>query len=199
MIEQIKKAVMAGLMIALGGWIFLAVGGGVTGSLLFSLGLICVCVFGFNLYTGKICYVLENKNVAALLVMLVLNLGTAILIGQLSRIVKPDVISFAEKASQAKLEKGYFAVFLAGVVCDMLICIAVEGWKRQPNMAGIVIIFLSVAGFILTGSEHCIADAFYLSASNQLFSGAGLIFMLLCIAGNTVGGILCRLLVKDKI
>ena len=39
----------------MGGVVFLSCENKVVGSFLFSLGLISVLVFGFNLYTGKVC------------------------------------------------------------------------------------------------------------------------------------------------
>ncbi len=49
-------------MIAIGGTIFLSAENKVVGASLFSIGLIAVCVYGFNLYTGKIGYLVTNFN-----------------------------------------------------------------------------------------------------------------------------------------
>ena len=49
------RAVCAGASIALGGTVFLAVENKVVGSFLFSVGLLTVLVFGFDLFTGKAC------------------------------------------------------------------------------------------------------------------------------------------------
>ena len=52
--------VLAGISISLGGTVYLLSADKTVGALLFSVGLFCVCVFGFNLFTGKVCYVLDN-------------------------------------------------------------------------------------------------------------------------------------------
>ena len=54
-------AILAGAAIAIGGAAFLSVESKILGSVLFTVGLFTVCSFGLNLYTGKVCYVFENK------------------------------------------------------------------------------------------------------------------------------------------
>ena len=60
--ETIKKSIAAGAAIGIGSTIFLSVENKIVGALLFSLGLFLVCSFGMFLFTGKIGYVISNKN-----------------------------------------------------------------------------------------------------------------------------------------
>ena len=53
-------AALAGMSVALGGVVFLSCESKVVGSCLFSIGLFMVCNFGFNLFTGKVCYCAGN-------------------------------------------------------------------------------------------------------------------------------------------
>ena len=55
------KGVYAGIMIGIGGIAFLSLENKIAGSFFFSLGLLTVCMYGMNLYTGKIGYILNNK------------------------------------------------------------------------------------------------------------------------------------------
>ena len=48
----ILKSILAGIMISLGCYINLRIGG-VVGAIMFSLGLMSVILFGYNLFTGK--------------------------------------------------------------------------------------------------------------------------------------------------
>lgn len=48
-------------MIAIGGIVYVAVDNKIIGSFWFSIGLLTICMYGLNLYTGKIGYILINK------------------------------------------------------------------------------------------------------------------------------------------
>ena len=58
--------ILAGISIAIGGTVFLSLDNKVLGALFFTVGLFAVCTFGFNLYTGKVCYVFDNDREYAL-------------------------------------------------------------------------------------------------------------------------------------
>ena len=93
--EDFKKSIGAGLAIALGGFIFVCMKGGLAGAILFSTGLLTVCIFGLNLYTGKICYFFDRggaipqdilPKVAWYLMVLIGNLIAAAGIGFAARL-----------------------------------------------------------------------------------------------------------------
>ena len=50
------KGIYAGIMIGIGGIAYLAIPNKIVGSFIFSIGLLTVCMYGMNLYTGKIGY-----------------------------------------------------------------------------------------------------------------------------------------------
>ena len=56
------KGIFAGIMISIAGMTYLSISNHVIGSFLFSIGLLVICMYGMNLYTGKIGYVLINKK-----------------------------------------------------------------------------------------------------------------------------------------
>ena len=53
MLQDFIKSVFAGLMIGIAGLVFLNTGASWIGAVLFSVGLIVICMFGYNLYTGN--------------------------------------------------------------------------------------------------------------------------------------------------
>ena len=57
------KAILAGFCIGLGGVVFLGLmpTSKPLGAFLFAIGLFTICTHGFNLFTGKACYILDNK------------------------------------------------------------------------------------------------------------------------------------------
>ena len=60
-IEYLIRGIFAGFMISIGGTAYLAVSNSVIGSFLFSIGLLMICIYGMNLYTGKIGYIVVSK------------------------------------------------------------------------------------------------------------------------------------------
>ncbi len=61
-IAEFIKSIAAGIMISIGGAAFLSCENRYVGAFLFCVGLISVVALGFNLYTGKIGYVLDNDG-----------------------------------------------------------------------------------------------------------------------------------------
>ena len=60
-VSQFVNAVIGGMMIGIGGCIFLSCDNKYIGAALFSLGLFAIIQFGYGLYTGKIGYVPLRK------------------------------------------------------------------------------------------------------------------------------------------
>ena len=60
-LETFVKAIIAGGFIGIGGTVYLMAESKIVGALLFSVGLFSICTMNFNLFTGKVCYVFENK------------------------------------------------------------------------------------------------------------------------------------------
>ena len=71
------RAVMAGVAISVGGMIYLRAENHVVGAFLFSLGLFTIYTFGLDLYTGKVCMIL-NKPLKFLGTVLIVYLGNAV-------------------------------------------------------------------------------------------------------------------------
>ena len=60
--KTLIPAILAGICIGLGGTVYLSVESSVVGALLFSIGLLTILAFGFNLFTGKVGYALDNPS-----------------------------------------------------------------------------------------------------------------------------------------
>jgi formate/nitrite transporter FocA (FNT family) len=70
----------------------------------------------------------------------------------------------------------------------MLMFIAADGYKNIENQVGkVVVVFLPVMVFILSGFEHCIADMFYFSLAGD-FSALMLKTLIVITVGNSIGG-----------
>ncbi|MCR5294067.1 MAG: formate/nitrite transporter family protein [Lachnospiraceae bacterium] len=192
------SGILAGISIALGGVVFLAVENKVLGALLFTVGLFSVCSFGFHLFTGKVCYVFQNDKSYALRLPVIWlgNLVGTGLIAFAARLGRSGE-AMAEKAAglaAAKLDDSFVSLFFLGLLCNIFIYIAVEGYGRIPHEAGkyLALVF-GVMGFILCGTEHCVADMFYFWIAGA-FSGRAVLAILVITAGNCAGGVLLPLL-----
>lgn len=75
--EMFIKSIYAGIMIGIGGIVYLSAENRVIGSLLFSFGLLTIVTQGFCLYTGKIGFVKDLKELLHMPVIIIGNfIGT---------------------------------------------------------------------------------------------------------------------------
>ena len=193
--ETLKRAAAAGFMIGIGAVIYLQCENKIVGALLFTIGLFAICAFGMNLFTGKIGYVISNKNKPNCLIIWLGNLiGTAV--GMiLIRIARPALHEKARALMNAKMDLDVFSVIILAFFCGVLMYIAVENYRANPHGIGKVIgLFLCVSVFILCGFEHSIADMCYaVLAVNSFETGLKyLLFLVEVTVGNSLGALAIR-------
>lgn len=194
------KGLLAGLCIAIGGWLYIKTrdtgSSSVLAAFLFPIGLILICNFGYFLYTGKICYLIDqfkNKSGSSYIIQLILgligNYISATLIGLLlSNIL--NVPAFVDSMVATKLSYNWWQLIILAMFCGLLIYLAVEAFAKVENLLGkYVILILCVAGFIICGFEHCIADMFYFAVAG-VFSLESFGALMLIVLGNSLGGLL---------
>ena len=191
-------AILAGAAIAIGGAAFLSVESKILGSVLFTIGLFTVCTFGLNLYTGKVCYVFENK-IGYTLDVVIIWLGN--LVGTfaaaqafLTTRIGPAMAAKALTLCEAKLGDGLLSIFILAIFCNVMIFIGVDGFKRNPHEVGkYLALFFGVVVFIICGFEHCIANMFYFSVAG-VWSAKAFGYLIVMTLGNAVGGVIFPLL-----
>ena len=189
----VLSGISAGILISIGGTVFLSCENRYVGAVMFSVALLCICFKGYFLFTGKVGYLPEKhskKDISALLLGLLGNaIGTAIC-GILIRYALPAVGEAAEKACNLKLEQAVPQTFLRALFCGVLMYLAVSIFRDKSTPLGII---FCIPVFILSGFEHSIADMFYFAATGS-FSLDVLKFIVVVILGNSVGGVLLPLL-----
>ena len=194
--DILLKGIYAGLMIGIGGVVYLAVEDKVVGSFLFAVGLLTVCMYGLNLYTGKIGYILINKvsYLWELLLSLIGNFIGTFIVGNLLRLTRFSGYSnIAKEIVTLKLNDNLISIFILSVFCGVLMYIAVNNYKKVNSEIGKYIgIFICVMTFILCGFEHCVANMFYFSIAN-VWSYKVLLYLLIMVLGNSLGSILIAL------
>jgi len=192
-LKTLVSAVMAGFTIGFGGIVFLQCESKVVGALFFTIGLFVICTQGLNLYTGKVCYFLQNDKQFKINIPVIWigNLIGTFLSGLLVHMTRIST-AVSEKASTlcaAKAGDDMLSLFVLGIFCNMLIYVAVDGYKNNPHEVGkYLALFFGVVVFILSGFEHSVADMFYISCADAWNSDM-LIRVVVISIGNAVGGI----------
>ena len=188
-VEMFLLAVLAGIMISVGGTVFLATEIRIVGALMITVGLYTICIQKLNLFTGKVGY-LPQQSWGYILDLVIIWCGnlagtflTAFLLG-FTRI--SAIAETAKNMCTVKVEDNLVSLFVLGIFCGLLMFIAVDGYAKTNNP---IILFLGVATFILCGFEHCIADMFYFSMAG-MWSLRAFLCVLVITLGNTLGGVL---------
>ena len=198
--KTLGLGILAGISISLGGTVFLLTADKVVGALLFSVGLFCVCAFGFSLFTGKVCYVFDNDKqyALALPVIWIGNLIGAVCTGLLESLTRmgPALAEKAAAVCEGKLAQTPLSAVILAVFCNIMIYIAVEGYKNIPHEVGkYMAILFGVMVFILCGFEHCVANMYYFTVGN-VWGAKAIGYLLLMTVGNAAGGVIIPLLRK---
>ncbi len=210
-------AVLAGAFIALGGALATTVSADFSGSTaalikgaVFPLGLILVVICGAELFTGNCLLIAPTVGKHIRLRDMLKNLGIVyagnliggVLIAVLvvySHAMSGTVAAAAAGTAAAKCNMGFGDALLRGILCNILVCLAVWAAMASKSVGGkILAVYLPVFAFVACGFEHSVANMYYLSAG--LMAGAeygltlgGLNFgnaLLYCLLPSTIGNII---------
>jgi formate transporter len=183
-------AILAGAFIGLGGAFFIGVTFDATGisrgllslvgGIVFSLGLILVIVAGAELFTGNnllVMALMAGKITAAQLLKnwLIVYIGNFVgAVGLAVLMVLSGVWWLHDGAvaakvlaiADAKLALSPVEAFFRGVLCNMLVCLAVWLCFAGRSVTDkVVSIILPVAAFVALGFEHSVANMFFVPAA----------------------------------
>jgi len=186
--QTLFLGILAGMFIALGGFAAgvashsiqnYGVAKLVAGSI-FPVGLILVLLCGAELFTGNnlltVAYFENRITLKEVLKNWVIvffgNLIGALIISTLlylSGSLESDgglVGAYFIKVASKKVSLSFGQALASGILCNILVCIAVWGSYAAKDTAGKVLMgFLPIMAFIIAGFEHCVANMFYLSAA----------------------------------
>ena len=185
----ILSGAAAGVMVSIGGVVYLSCDIKYIGAALFSVALIVICLKGLSLFTGKVGYIAKahgRGDISSLLLALLGNFIGAAACGFLIRYALPAVGDAALAACTARLDQTFLSTLIRGVFCGVLMYAAVSVYREKNTVAGIV---FCIPAFILCGFEHSIADMFYFAASG-IVSLRAFAFIWTVIVGNALGSVL---------
>ena len=218
--------VLAGIYIAFGAAVATAVlsGGTLDGGVakflagsVFTVGLILVLILGSELFTGNILMtigliyqkysfikVLRNWLVVyfgnllggIIIAWLVFKSGLLVRLGNFTPIGMAAV-----KITETKLQLGFTEALCRGVLCNMLVCLAVIMCIASKTVEGKILgIYFPIMAFVASGYEHSVANMYFLPAGlmakGEFVSGFFTIFsnLIPVTIGNIIGGLLIVLL-----
>lgn len=201
MFQSEKKAILAGVLIAIGALFSIAATkyGNVVQGFCFSVGLFGVLCCGARLFTGQVLGIQDcwrgNVSVGQLFTTWAhtwaYNLLGSVAIASIAHYAGFD----ASNAVWAKALMPAHVIFLRAILCNVMVCLSV--WCYRCFGGGPVNAFFSallpVACFVACGFEHSIADMLYMSLGLMAKSISAYTFLrvvLIATAGNVVGGTL---------
>lgn len=174
-----RSSLFSGLLIGLGAYGYLALGG-IPGAVIFAFGLVCVVLSGVPLYTGKAGVM---TDIPALAKIWFFNIVGCALLGALAVSLGGVPVERAGDMVEARLAQGPWRSFLRAAGCGLIIDIAV--WLYRTKGSVLPILF-GVPLFILCGFYHSIADVTYIVAA-WTWSPALLWYYPVIVLGNYAG------------
>ena len=188
---EIKKSVIAGMMICIASVLYVIVDNHIIGAIMFAFGLLSVFELKLNLITGKaVDY--RSYSLRQMAIYLMGNIIGCIIITLLS-LCSAKSASINENAynlCMSKFSIGYFNIFCSGILCGILMAIAVRvNQLGTNNIAKAFVVITRISCFILIGGEHCIADISYMMLGTYITIGS-VIKILIIILGNMLGSII---------
>ncbi len=199
-VNNLLLSFVAGVLIAIGGTVFLSCESKYLGALLFSVGLFFIVEGKYKLYTGAIGYLLDNKkedNFQLFTVLIGNFLGTFLVanILKVTRLASALLIKSEELVS-TKLNDSWYSILFLSFMCGILIYLGVDNFKKSlNNFSKVLGIIFCVVVFIVSGFEHCVANMFYFCVAS-VWSFKAILYILIMIIGNSLGGLLIPSIIK---
>lgn len=195
--QTLVLAIFSGILVGIGGILYVSASNQIIGAVLFSFALILIVGRGYNLFTGKVGYLLPYKKGNLKLVGLTL-LGNIVGIVAVSSLFllsgKTQSLVHAETIFQAKLAQTWYETLVLAIFCGFMMYLAVDSYAKIKNqVASVLAVIFAVVIFIVAGFEHSIANMSYVVLSKS-FTLEALLFIFIVIFGNMIGAIGLNLL-----
>lgn len=175
------------------------------GALLFSIAIVLIVFIGGELFTGNnmtMAIGIYNKKVNtgnACRVWLMSYIGNfigAFILGSLfvlSGCCHDLLKEYYTAIIPGKLNLDPLTLFIRGILCNYLVCLAVFVGKKMASESGkLVVMFCVITTFVISGFEHCIANmgTFTIAALilGNLSAQQLLLSFIFVTLGNIVGG-----------
>lgn len=208
----IIQGFLAGLFIAIGAIACLKVSSSITplglgsflGALVFPLGIIAIVFMPVELFTSD-CLIVTSvyagrtkalKTAGVLCLVFVANvLGAlfAAFLTKLSGIFDSATADLLVAKALPKAQMPVVRLFTSSILCNIIVCTGVcLAFNCKEEIAKIFVLWLSIAVFVISGTEHVVANMYFLLASlfygSQIAAVDVLYSLVVSGIGNFVGG-----------
>lgn len=206
------QGILAGMYIAIGAIGYFKVVasisdpglGGFLGAVVFPVGIIAILLMQAELFTSDTMVMIAvydkrtkvHKIFGILLLILCSNLIGAIFTAGLTLgagIFSQETLDIVIHKAELKVAMPYGQMFLSAVLCNIIVCTAVcLAYSCKEEIAKVVVVWLGITVFVLSGTEHVVANMYYLFlaffASEEIMLGEIFISLGIVALGNFIGG-----------
>lgn len=208
--HTILAAILAGFYIALGGLGYSKVLnimtgdplGVIIGSITFSVGLMLVLIGGAELFTGNILLLVAHNRrkittsrmLRNWIIVWIFNLIGACIMAALAyyALEDPELMEKIANISLAKTNHSFMHSLASGVLCNIVVCLAVlMSYTAKDGVSKIIISSFLIYVFVLLGFQHSVANMFYHAIgviSGEVLLGAVISNLIPVTIGNIIGG-----------
>ncbi len=176
------------------------------GGIAFSVGLILVIIGGAELFTGNALMVMAWVDQKIPITKLIRNwvivylgnfigaIGLAVLVSLSGVIESVAIADTVAKIAGTKLDLPASQAFFRGILCNILVCLAVWMSFAARRVSGkVLVIVFPIAMFVMIGFEHSVANMYVIPvamiADIVAVDIAGLLVNLVLVTlGNIIGG-----------
>ncbi|NLJ91359.1 MAG: formate/nitrite transporter family protein [Clostridiales bacterium] len=208
----LMQGFLAGLYIAIGAIGSLKLSASITspglgdflGAVVFPLGIIAIILMQAELFTSD-CMVMtavysKRTRLSKVFRILFIILGSNMLGGIFASLLTKTAGIFNEATVSLVIDKAIHKVhmpvgqlLISSILCNIIVCTGVcLSYSCKDEIAKIVSIWLAITVFVISGTEHVVANVYYLFTA--LFYGADLSFqgifynLVIAAIGNFIGG-----------
>ena len=206
------QGILAGLYISLGAIGYFKVAASISdpglgsflGAVVFPFGIIAILLMQAELFTSDSMVMVVvydgrtkfSKILKILLLILIANLIGAIFAALLSHgagIYNEHTFDMIAHKAIIKVTMPYMQMFISGILCNILVSTGVcLSYSSKDELAKVVVVWLAITVFVISGTEHVVANMYYLFVA--YFGGTDIslasIFISLGVValGNFIGG-----------
>lgn len=185
--KMIFMGVMAGGFIAFGGEASNVAAHAITNvglarvvaGLIFPVGLMMIVLVGGELFTGNCLLIMDIMDKKVTVAQVIRNLLVVYFSNMLGAFIVTALTfwsrqfnyssgllgAYTIKVAVGKCSLDFFPAFCSGILCDILVCIAILMAGTAKDIIGkLFAILFPILAFVTSGFEHCVANMFYIPA-----------------------------------
>lgn len=185
--KMIFMGVMAGGFIAFGGEASNVAAHAITNvglarvvaGLIFPVGLMMIVLVGGELFTGNCLLIMDIMDKKVTVAQVIRNLVVVYFSNMLGAFIVTALTfwsrqfnyssgllgAYTIKVAVGKCSLDFFPAFCSGILCNILVCIAILMAGTAKDIIGkLFAILFPILAFVISGFEHCVANMFYIPA-----------------------------------